>query len=72
MVMCFLCHAHWLACAFPVSRPLIRMRDTHKAELHAWSSEVARGVMVIAVRVRVRARDREWIFHCFFFSCLKK
>ena len=29
MVMCFLCHAHWLAsCAFSVSRPLIRMRDT--------------------------------------------
>ena len=21
----------------------------------------------IVVRVRVRARDREWIFHCFFF-----
>ena len=35
--------------------------------MRALSSEVARGVMV-----RVRARDREWILHCFFvfFPCL--
>ena len=32
--------------AFPVSRTLAPMRDTYKAELCAWSSEVTRGGMV--------------------------
>ena len=36
----------------------------------AWSSEVAYGEMVITVRVRVRTRDGEWIFHSFFFLFL--
>ena len=42
-------------------------------ELCAWSSEVVRGVMLgLSIAVRVRAGDREWIFHCFFLSpCFK-
>ena len=53
----FLCHAHWFACA------IHRRNCVHglpKLLVVYWLE------LSIVVRVRVRARDREWISDCFF------
>ena len=57
MVMYFLCHAHWFACVIH-----IRWNCVHgllKLLVVYWLG------LSIAVRVRVKTRNRAWIFHCF-------